>query len=1062
MKKRFFALFVGMIMLFGLAPGLPASAAKVGVVNDHFDGIADKEVTISKELNTPTTDEALPGWSFFHYQKSDNADPIASVVSVKDGKLRIEDKDEKGYRVQLDRTFSPITGVFTAEWDFNIQTSHLASPNTWSRQKLVGKTQDGQEVEFLNIVQKQIAVSPATVKTATLSIEISGTENIVLINNFTVPKALKMKVAGDTTTHKYTVYLNGIAVSGATDLDMNASVVSVNGFRLQTAHTMIADLDNLVISSGEDDPEPPMSGLDVYLCIGQSNMYGQGEMPVGVRSSLPNVYLMDNAGGWTEELIDSNGYGISRYSNGKMTNGNVSKPLKTHNLTYSFAQAITEANPDKKIGLIVNPASGTGLDLWMPDKTGEAGDAPNNYARLLAKAKKAKEDGNAIKGILWHQGESDAGAALRATYLERLNTMITQLRTDLGLPDLPLVVGEVLTDRGETSENSIAMNEVLNQAPAKITNSAVVKGADLLANSPDDSAHFDAASLDILGTRYADKINQMVYGAELEPPEGLDLYLVYGQSNSIGYAPFPSPFPSERVDGVYLYTGAGFTEKLFDESKKLGMGRFSTSAGPSDTATEWGGRYGFTYNMVKELRKTNPDRKIGLVVNGRGGIMIENLMPGAAKDNYVKTIDRLKRAMRKNTLKGIIWHHGEANDSPARRETYLASFKTLVANLREDLGMPDLPVIAGEIHDERTNKEGYTEAMNAILNSIPEHVTNAAVAEAHDLSVSADDLVHFTPEGADILGSRYAALIEEKIYNAPPAPDYVFTEDFEQPDALDSWTFTQTEGKEADLIYGLADGALQLVDTVNGGSLSAARPIPTLTGQFRVELDLNETVYTAAPWSGILLRGSTASGEADVLKLTSRQDQATGRDPAFRYDLKSGDETLTPLLYKPRVGYMHIAIEGDVKTQKLDIWINGVRMAKDVLFLNDVTSVGKIQLYTGSGPVTTMAADNIKVYDFAEKEFSILNVSAENGTVSFDLKNNTASAVAATVIVAEYQGASLRDCKAEEITVATGTTSKSVTFDAPAAETEYKVFLWAGSLTGSPSLIPLAVNKSVR
>lgn len=86
------------------------------------------------------------------------------------------------------------------------------------------------------------------------------------------------------------------------------------------------------------------------------------------------------------------------------------------------------------------------------------------------------------------------------------------------------------------------------------------------------------------------------------------------------------------------------------------------------------------------------------MVNARGGTALERFMKNDTAGYYEKTLFRIKQALRERPdLKPatIIWHQGESNRDDY--QSYLNHLNTLVADLRSDLGIPDLPFIAGEI-----------------------------------------------------------------------------------------------------------------------------------------------------------------------------------------------------------------------------------------------------------------------------------------------------------------------------------------------------------------------------
>lgn len=46
-----------------------------------------------------------------------------------------------------------------------------------------------------------------------------------------------------------------------------------------------------------------------------------------------------------------------------------------------------------------------------------------------------------LKAIIWHQGEADCHHP--EAYKEKIIQLMTDLRNDLGMPDLPVVVGQI-------------------------------------------------------------------------------------------------------------------------------------------------------------------------------------------------------------------------------------------------------------------------------------------------------------------------------------------------------------------------------------------------------------------------------------------------------------------------------------------------------------------------------------------------------------------------------------------------------------------------------------------
>jgi hypothetical protein len=105
-----------------------------------------------------------------------------------------------------------------------------------------------------------------------------------------------------------------------------------------------------------------------------------------------------------------------------------------------------------------------------------------------------------LAGILWHQGESDAGRCKNNPeyYPQRLKEIAAAFRRELNVPDVPFIIGEI---GGLPANHSKVMNPLLAKAAAGIERCALVPAEDLTGSLP-DRVHFDTPSYLILGTRY--------------------------------------------------------------------------------------------------------------------------------------------------------------------------------------------------------------------------------------------------------------------------------------------------------------------------------------------------------------------------------------------------------------------------------------------------------------------------------------------------------------------------------------------------------------------------------
>src|SRR5262249_12105834 len=108
-----------------------------------------------------------------------------------------------------------------------------------------------------------------------------------------------------------------------------------------------------------------------------------------------------------------------------------------------------------------------------------------------------------LKGILWHQGESDCTPELALSYEAKLHDLITRLRRELDTASVPFITGQM----GQFAENpwndSAKMVDHAHQAlPEKVNRTAFVSSAGLQHKG--DKIHFDSPSYREFGRRYAE------------------------------------------------------------------------------------------------------------------------------------------------------------------------------------------------------------------------------------------------------------------------------------------------------------------------------------------------------------------------------------------------------------------------------------------------------------------------------------------------------------------------------------------------------------------------------
>ena len=245
---------------------------------------------------------------------------------------------------------------------------------------------------------------------------------------------------------------------------------------------------------------------DVYLLAGQSNMDGRGQaadLTEQQKQPIQDAIIFyrsvpRTSDGW-QTLAP--GFSIPPKYKGEV-------PSPTFGPELGFAHSMLQANPDRKLALIKGSKGGTNLRAdWKPGVKGDAESQGPRYRdfvetiRMATKQLRQRGDQFTIRGMLWHQGESDSKSSTE-TYSRRLKELVVRIREDVGVPDLPIVVGEVF-DNGNRDSVRAAIQLVASESES--VGLASSEGT----KTWDPGTHFDASSQLVLGKRFATAMNAL-------------------------------------------------------------------------------------------------------------------------------------------------------------------------------------------------------------------------------------------------------------------------------------------------------------------------------------------------------------------------------------------------------------------------------------------------------------------------------------------------------------------------------------------------------------------------
>jgi hypothetical protein len=231
----------------------------------------------------------------------------------------------------------------------------------------------------------------------------------------------------------------------------------------------------------------------LYILAGQSNMAGRGKVTEQNNQVHPRVYVLNKEKEWEPakdplhfDKLDIVGVGPG----------------------LAFGKAMAGYKKRVRIGLIPCAAGGSPISSWARggyhDQT-----KSHPYDDAIARAKAAMKDG-VIKGIIWHQGESDSKPEKVQAYQTKLEELVDRFRQDLGDDKLPFVVGKLGDFYVERNPNAESINEILERIPKIVKNTACVDATGLTPKS--DLTHFDAESARELGRKYAEQMIKLERG----------------------------------------------------------------------------------------------------------------------------------------------------------------------------------------------------------------------------------------------------------------------------------------------------------------------------------------------------------------------------------------------------------------------------------------------------------------------------------------------------------------------------------------------------------------------
>lgn len=265
----------------------------------------------------------------------------------------------------------------------------------------------------------------------------------------------------------------------------------------------------MVAASTFAAPDP---NFHIYLAFGQSNMEGQGNIEQQDKSVDKRFQMM--------ATVDRcNGRALGTWNDAVPPLASCDGKLGPAD--YFGRTMVEKTDKSIKVGVLVVAVAGcdiglfskdnyrnyTGGQSWYTNRVNAYGGNP--YGRLIEMAKKAQQDG-VIKGIIFHQGETNAGDGNWPSNVKKVYDNIIK---DLGLgDDVPFLAGEVLR-----SGSSAGANNNIAKLPQQSKNFYVISSEGFnQALGDGQNVHFTSQEYRDFGKRYAEKMIE-VLGDKIKP-----------------------------------------------------------------------------------------------------------------------------------------------------------------------------------------------------------------------------------------------------------------------------------------------------------------------------------------------------------------------------------------------------------------------------------------------------------------------------------------------------------------------------------------------------------------
>ena len=211
---------------------------------------------------------------------------------------------------------------------------------------------------------------------------------------------------------------------------------TLSGVRALAQSVFVMSLSLLTTGTGVALVVPaPTVDSDLYLIAlaGQSNMSGSrrnlvSQLPAGFPANGSRIWNFTNADTWepAKEPVHSNYHQVDTISHNR--NPGVGPAL-------AMADALATRYPHLSVGLIPCAKGGSSIEQWQRDVS-----RSSLYGSCLYRQKRAEQQGKVRALVFWQGGQDGRDKKAAESWAQNFKKMVTAWRTDIGDPNLPVIM----------------------------------------------------------------------------------------------------------------------------------------------------------------------------------------------------------------------------------------------------------------------------------------------------------------------------------------------------------------------------------------------------------------------------------------------------------------------------------------------------------------------------------------------------------------------------------------------------------------------------------------------